>query len=141
LAACQSSSSKPPSDPPSCGNGRVDPGEMCDGACPTACNDGNACTTDTLTGSAQACTAACAFLPITTCKSGDGCCPAGCNHSTDSDCSATCGNGVVESGETCDGNCPATCNDGNACTVDTLTGSATNCSAACAFQPVITCKN
>ena len=48
---------------------------------------------------------------------GDGCCPAGCNLTVDSDCSATCGNGVVEAGETCDGvNCPTDCNDGNACT-------------------------
>jgi hypothetical protein len=123
-----------------CGDGIVETGETCDGNCPTSCNDGNACTTDTLTGSAESCSSSCSFTKITACQSGDGCCPAGCTHAMDSDCSATCGNGTIEPGETCDGNCPTSCNDGNACTTDTLTGAAASCSAACAFQPVTTCK-
>ena len=32
----------------------------------------------------------------------DGCCPVGCTRSSDVDCTAVCGNGVVEPGETCD---------------------------------------
>jgi hypothetical protein len=112
-----------------CGNGKVEAGETCDGDCPTACNDGNACTVDRLTGSAKTCSASCSFQPISACQGGDGCCPVGCNAITDSDCSPSCGNGIVESGETCDGDCPTACNDGNACTVDSLTGSANNCSA------------
>jgi hypothetical protein len=123
-----------------CGDGIVQPPETCDGVnCPTSCNDGNACTKDTLTGSATNCSAACSFQTITACVGGDGCCPAGCTHNSDSDCSATCGNNIVEVGETCDGNCPTSCNDGNACTKDSLTGSAMNCSAVCSFQPITTC--
>src|SRR5690349_13401911 len=63
-----------------CGNGVVDADETCDTAiasgataCPSGCDDGNACTTDTLSGSA--CTAACEHAPVTACTSGDGCCP------------------------------------------------------------------
>lgn len=103
-----------------CGNGFVDAGETCDtgitsgaGSCPATCNDSMVCTTDMLVG-AGTCTAACSFTPITTAMSGDGCCPAGANHNTDTDCAAMCGNGVVEGpGETCDppaaGTCSATC--------------------------------
>ncbi|MFH2008060.1 MAG: hypothetical protein ABI333_15870, partial [bacterium] len=114
-----------------CGDGNVDPGETCDppATCPTACNDGNACTADTLTGSAASCNAACSYSAISACAHGDGCCPAGCDAVSDNDCSASCGNSVLEPGETCDppASCPTTCDDGNACTNDTLTGSAANC--------------
>jgi hypothetical protein len=44
---------------PSCGNGVVEPGETCDGNCPTSCDDGNACTIDLHTGNAAKCSAAC----------------------------------------------------------------------------------
>jgi cysteine-rich repeat protein len=137
-----------------CGNGTVDTavGETCDtgiasgdGACPTSCDDGMACTTDVLSGSD--CTAACIHTPITATVAGDGCCPAGANHNTDPDCSAACGNGVVEDGETCDtgitsgpGACPTTCNDGVACTTDTLLSAGT-CQAACMFTPITMPKN
>lgn len=126
-----------------CGNGTVEPGETCDGDCPTSCDDGNACTTHTLTGSAATCNASCTLTDtITACVSGDGCCPAGCNATTDNDCTAMCGNGVVEANETCDGNCPAACDDGNACTVDAMQGSAATCNAVCAVQSNITaCVN
>ncbi len=73
-----------------CGNKVVDPGELCDkgivagkeGACPTAtdCDDQNKCTTDSLAGSAAACTAECKHVPIAAC----------------------CGNGTIDSGEECD---------------------------------------
>jgi cysteine-rich repeat protein len=39
---------------------------------------------------------------VATCAGGDGCCPAGCNTTNDSDCMPTCGNGLIESGEVCD---------------------------------------
>jgi cysteine-rich repeat protein len=52
----------------------------------------------------------------TVCSNGDGCCPTGCNAANDSDCTAVCGNSVVEPNEVCDdGNavngdgCDATC--------------------------------
>src|SRR5579862_4847741 len=75
-----------------CGNGTVDTsvGETCDtgitsgtGACPTSCDDGDACTVDVLSGSA--CTAMCINTPITDPVNGDGCCPPGANANTDSD--------------------------------------------------------
>src|SRR5262249_56627485 len=75
-----------------CGNGVLDKGETCDPKdtahpCPTSCDDGIACTTDQLVGSATSCTAACSHTPISACSAGDGCCPAGCNHANDADCS------------------------------------------------------
>jgi uncharacterized protein (TIGR03382 family) len=126
-----------------CGNGVLDTGEKCDtkiasgaGKCPTACNDGNACTTDALTG--KDCNVACSYTPITALISGDGCCPPGATSLTDSDCKVTCGNGVLEAGELCEptiktgaGKCPtlADCDDGNPCTLDTRTG--TGCQVTC----------
>ncbi|MEL6544929.1 MAG: hypothetical protein AAFQ82_09910, partial [Myxococcota bacterium] len=112
--------------PPSagCGNGTVDPGERCDGNCPTNCDDANACTADRLEGSAAACDARCVFEPITACSVGDGCCPEGCTSSDDGDCSDTCNDGVVDENETCDMNCPASCDDGIVCTEDISAGSA-----------------
>ena len=142
-SACNSGSDNDCS--PSCGNGVIDPLETCDppGSCPTSCDDGNACTTDTLTGSAANCSAACSSVAITMCVGGDGCCPAGCNATSDSDCSPSCGNGVVESGETCDpiGTCPSSCSDGNACTRDVLTGSAAMCNSMCSYPPISACTN
>jgi MYXO-CTERM domain-containing protein len=126
-----------------CGNGTLDPGELCDtaivpgfsGACPTNCDDNNPCTTDKLVGGA--CGGTCQSTPITTMVNGDGCCPAGATSATDSDCSPTCGDGVKNAGETCDtaipqgqyGACPLSCNDGDPCTVDAMVGS--GCAAYC----------
>lgn len=131
--------------PGSCGNGVLDAAEACDpaipsgaGACPTDCNDGNVCTADRVVGSASACTAACANSAITSCRSGDGCCPSGCTFARDADCPG-CGNGVLEGSEICDGNCPTGCDDSDACTVDTLTGSASGCNVQCHHQPVAAC--
>jgi cysteine-rich repeat protein len=91
-------------EPVLCGNGDVDPGETCDppGDCPTACDDGNACTRDVLSGSAAECTAKCRFPDIDQPADGDGCCPPGANANTDDDCDPICGNGILEGGETCD---------------------------------------
>jgi cysteine-rich repeat protein len=80
---------KPDTGP--CGNGKVDPNETCDkaiaagkaGACAQSaadCDDQNACTTDSVTGSAAACTAECVHTPVPSC----------------------CGNGVKEGSEACD---------------------------------------
>ena len=128
---------------PTCGNRVVDSGETCDppNSCPTSCDDGNACTTDQITGSAETCNVSCTHGTIDTCTPGDGCCPPSCNSATDTDCSATCGNGVVDTNETCDppDTCPTTCNDGNACTTDSLTGSATNCNANCSHSTITAC--
>jgi len=128
-----------------CGNSIVEAGETCDppASCPTSCDDGNSCTTDTLTGSAANCNAACSFAPISSCTDADGCCPAGCDASVDDDCSASCGDGTVDPGETCDppSSCPTTCDDSDSCTMDTLTGSAANCNADCSNAPISECHD
>jgi hypothetical protein len=134
-----------------CGNGVIEPGESCDpkSSCPTSCDDGNACTSDTMVGSADTCDLSCKQEVIEKCLYGDGCCPPGCNVGNDNDCSSTCGNGVVTFPETCDkaiaagrpGACPATCNDGNACTVDSSTGSTTNCNVVCVHQTISGCAD
>lgn len=132
-----------------CGDGAVTGGETCDtaiatgmGRCPTACDDGMACTRDVLNG-AGTCSASCTFSPITAPADGDGCCPPGETIGTDDDCAATCGDGVVTmaAGETCDtaiasgaGSCPTACDDAMVCTIDTLRNGGT-CRAVCEFAP------
>jgi cysteine-rich repeat protein len=129
-----------------CGNGTVDStvGELCDtgvsGSCPATCSDGQACTSDVLDGTA--CTANCVFSPISAAVDGDGCCPAGANANNDDDCTANCGNGILELGELCDtgitagaGACPVTCNDTQACTTDVLMN-AGSCQATCSNTPI-----
>jgi hypothetical protein len=129
---------------PKCGNNTVEQGETCDppSSCPTGCDDKNACTKDTLTGDAAKCTAACSHAKITACSGGDGCCPSGCDSTSDSDCSASCGNKTVEKGETCDppSSCPTDCDDKDACTADLMTGSADNCNVACSHSKIAACK-
>ena len=139
-----------------CGDGKLDPGELCDigisfgspGACPTSCNDNNKCTVDSLSGSA--CDTLCSYNAIATPINGDGCCPPGANSSTDSDCPAACGNGVLDAGEKCDtklpagstGACPTNCDDKNSCTKDTMIGN--GCQAHCTHTntcPVNKCGN
>jgi cysteine-rich repeat protein len=137
-----------------CGNGNLDSdaGEECDtaiatgtGSCPTSCDDGQACTTDVLSGSE--CATACVHAPITAAADGDGCCPAGANANNDDDCTAMCGNGILEPGELCDtgitagaGACPATCNDNVSCTTDTLVNGG-SCQATCTNTPITTPAN
>jgi hypothetical protein len=90
-----------PDCPAKCDNKLVEPGETCDGNCPS-CDDGNACTVDTQSGNAGTCNVVCTHSPLGpnhTTK--DGCCPSGATAATDLDC-AGCGNGIVESGEACD---------------------------------------
>src|SRR6476661_8951344 len=57
--------------------------------CPTSCDDGNACTTDTQSKGSGACSLACAHQGIVACANGDGCCPPTCTGKTDSDCTST----------------------------------------------------
>jgi hypothetical protein len=137
-----------PDASPSCGNGRVDPGETCDtaiapgvpGACPPS--DCKGCLRAVPTG--NACTAHCE--PITATVAGDGCCPANATNATDPDCSANCGNNKVDPGETCDtgipagspGACPMTaadCASGDPCSIDTLISAGT-CSAVCVHAQI-----
>jgi hypothetical protein len=125
----------------SCGNGIIESGEACDGNCPATCDDQNACTTDSASGSSASCDRSCQHTAITMCKAGDGCCPPGCTNANDSDCSATCGDGVTNNGERCDGNCPTTCADSNACTADVLSGSAAQCNVQCAHNAITACQN
>ena len=110
------------------------------GDCPEKCNDGNSCTIDAKTGSAENCNVSCTYQEITECAMADGCCPSGCNAVLDDDCSAKCGNGVIEPGETCDGDCRKSCDDESACTIDTLTGSEENCNVACSYQVINACE-
>lgn len=136
-----------------CGNGVVEAGELCDtgitagaGACPTTCNDGQACTTDALV-SGNSCQAHCTATAITAPANSDGCCPAGATSGNDNDCLPSCNNGVVDPGETCDtaiangnGKCPTTCSDNMACTRDVLSNPGT-CTAACAFPAITMAMN
>jgi hypothetical protein len=157
VSACGSNSTS--SD---CGNSVVNSGETCDtaiasggtGACPTSCNDNNACTTDNLEN-AGTCTAKCTYTAITPCcgnnqlETGEECDPP--NGTT---CSPTCktisqlcGNGTLDAGENCDKGiladqpnaCPASCDDGNTCTTDTLEGYAADCSAKCTNTAITPC--
>ncbi len=104
LGGCSSDKSK-------CGNGERDPGETCDGDCPTTCDDSDACTVDTLTGSAANCDAECSYEPVTDCINGDDCCPTGCNEGNDDDCADPCA-GVTDCIND-DGCCPTGCDSGN----------------------------
>jgi hypothetical protein len=138
---------------PTCGDGVVEsPVEACDaavdGSCPTDCPSVGSCATVKLRGDAATCSAACVATAITSCMSGDRCCPPGCTAATDSDCPRTvCGDGVVEIGEACDrgitaglpGACPASCNDGDACTVDVAAGSVAACTRTCTHGAITAC--
>ncbi|MEM0372831.1 MAG: YCF48-related protein, partial [archaeon] len=93
------------SDGASCSSGLC-----CGGTCNTTvcsddagCNDGNACTVDSCLN-ANTCSAECSHVAITSCVSGDSCCPRGCTleSSGDTDCppkkceQGTCGFAVGE---------------------------------------------
>ena len=127
----------------SCGDNIVDDDETCDANCPTAadCVDTNACTADAILGSAANCSAQCINTDISACVSDDGCCPSGCDATTDNDCGGVCGNDEVEGSEICDGDCPtlSDCSDGVACTTDGLTGSSSTCNAECVYSTILDC--
>ena len=133
-----------------CGDGQITGDEKCDlgieagkpGACPTACSALAPCSPRALNGTA--CQSECVLVEPS-CKDADGCCPAACSVANDSDCSESCGDGIVQRdrGETCepysDQPCKyrdADCSDGDACTSDVLTGSAQHCNVACLNTPI-----
>jgi hypothetical protein len=134
---------------PACGNAHLDARERCDiaiprgeqGACPDGCNAQDGCFAQELLG--QRCGARCEPVEITESVPGDGCCPKGATPASDSDCSGTCGNGVIEASETCDppGSCarPETCVPSKVCMAAQLTGAAETCSARCQEQPITSC--
>lgn len=78
----------------------------------TQCDDNNPCTIDACNGTPKACI----HTQITTCSSGDSCCPSGCTHSTDSDCptadqcqvNSDCDDNDYSTEDTCSGT-PKTC--------------------------------
>lgn len=125
-----------------CGNGTLDPDELCDGDCPTSCDATPAtCERFQLVGDISTCSARCESTPVTTCTDADGCCPSICNASTDADCVVplTCGNGQPDEGELCDGDdCPTSCTPTNACEPLELIGSAQTCDAECVSSGPIT---
>jgi len=111
-----------PVGPGRCGDGivQMDRGETCDPGtaefapeCPVEadCDDSDPCTRDTLKGSALTCDAACEHAALASSLTADGCCPTGATATTDSDCTARCGNGVREGSEQCDGGagCDSSC--------------------------------
>ncbi len=48
-----------------CGNNKVETGELCDGNCPNDCDDGNACTDDTMSGAPPTCNEPCVHQEVT----------------------------------------------------------------------------
>lgn len=76
-----------PPPEPECGNGMIEDGETCDGDCSADCDDNNACTMDTISGSAMMCDVVCNNVEvISTCGPADDCCPGGCQIGDDPDC-------------------------------------------------------
>ena len=89
-----------------CGNGVVESGETCDGACPTACDDGDVCTDEVLIGSAVDCTAECSVtVNVNACDDNSVCTVGDVCTGAEGRCSGT-DNSATE------------CNDNNACTMD-----------------------
>ena len=72
-----------------CGNGVIDPGELCDGDCGICDPEADPCFTTT--GSAATCDLAC-HVPVQECGGGDGCCPfvaaggGACGSASDAEC-------------------------------------------------------
>lgn len=70
---------------PICGNAIVESDETCDGECPS-CDDGDPCTSDTMTGSKTSCDVKCEHKLVTAAITGDKCCPKEARASADGDC-------------------------------------------------------
>ena len=128
---------------PVCGNNIAEGEETCDGdgdgedscaAISAMCvDDGNPCTTATLSGSVGMCDLKCTIADVEAGPSDD-CCIEG-SMVSDPDCGCVpgvpdcCGNGVTEGDELCDGDCPSP----DECTDLTTTyrGSPETCNAEC----------
>jgi hypothetical protein len=131
---------EPEPEPAACGNGRIDPGETCDppSECQSSCPE-ITCTRQRLLGTPDKCNVRCEEEKITTCTTGDKCCPraanSACNAVNDAECAAVCDNATVEAGETCDPK--AECQRrADACkedkdTLRTPTGDVSACTFAC----------
>jgi len=111
---------------PKCGNNVVESGEICDGNCPTSCDDRDECTIDHQTGSATTCDIKCSRT-----------------DSTSPSC--LCGNGRKDPNESCDDTsstrCQTSCNDGNSCTTDSSQGSPSTCDFRCVNTRITTPRN
>jgi len=132
-----------------CGDGKVALDERCDiaiaegmpGACPTECPPLVNCVPRMLEESN--CMAYCAELQQP-CNDDDGCCPEMCNSNNDADCSASCGDGVLQDGETCETNpeAEAPCIEPDECVTTEMCkeavyfGSADNCNATCTYTDI-----
>lgn len=145
-------SAEPPAIPlrdTRCGDGVISGPEKCDlgiaagapGACPSQCQPLAVCAQRVLNGTA--CQSECVLVEPA-CGERDGCCPSHCQSGSDSDCSATCGDGHIDSarGETCETAirpCEQTdkdCDDKDPCTLDRLLGAAENCNSTCTHEPI-----
>jgi hypothetical protein len=130
-----------------CGDSIVQRGETCDPpeSCPDDefCDAKNGCAIASIVGDADQCTAECRYQIVRACVDDDGCCAAGCDADSDNDCSASCGNGIVDddAGETCEPSsesmpCAESCDDADPCTLDMTTGSASGCNLTCVHQAI-----
>lgn len=150
LAACSGYDATLLRWPVACGNGKLDPGEMCDvgiadplpGACPERCAMEDRCAPASLIGSG--CQRHCMQHSIHEPHDGDQCCPQGATRAEDDDC-ATCGDGVVGPGETCDppDRCltAQNCSSPDPCIIATLSGDPATCNSRCELTPVTECSS
>jgi cysteine-rich repeat protein len=130
-----------------CGDGKLSAGESCDtaiaqgapGACPKQCASPDPCRPRELVG--EGCDARCVERTITVAKNADGCCLPGTATNADSDCTAVCGNNIIEQGESCDpqSSC-GKCETSDPCLHSSLTGAAASCNVECSWTATASCS-